>query len=490
MSERRRVAVMFELDGAARDVRERVRGIHQWAEEHPGRWTLVHDPYAREHLGDYDGILGPGGRPIAKETRAAGVPFVAATTHAVNVRMQRVCENRRQGGVLAARHLIECGYQRFGFLGHNNNLASSLLEGGFKYTVSRRGFGCIIHVHARRQRRRAATWARFRGHVADLLDEVGTPAGILAATDVLALHLAEECARKGLAMPHDVGIVGAGDDPAVWGGAPLPLSSLSFPCDEVGYDAARLLEHLMRGGAPRWRTVYLRPTLVARASTRREFFNDAAVADALNWIARHAYKPMRVADVAAAVGVPARTLLRRFQRTRHRTIAQEITRARLHHAEDLLQATEASVDAIARAVGFARGAHLHRVFRAFHGTTPGAWRRGRPLPPWVDPTDYGRAKHLIEHTRLTVGTIAAMTGFGRARDLRLAFVTRERRFPGEYRVEHWKAHPHATEPRHGEPDYQIVIHHDGPRDGPDDGVTAEQEWARLVEENTKAETPA
>ena len=181
MSERRRVAVMFELDGAARDVRERVRGIHQWAEEHPGRWTLVHDPYAREHLGDYDGILGPGGRPIAKETRAAGVPFVAATTHAVNVRMQRVCENRRQGGVLAARHLIECGYQRFGFLGHNNNLASSLLEGGLKYTVSRRGFGCIIHVHARRQRRRAATWARFRGHVADLLDEVGTPAGILAA---------------------------------------------------------------------------------------------------------------------------------------------------------------------------------------------------------------------------------------------------------------------------------------------------------------------
>ncbi|MBM4034043.1 MAG: hypothetical protein FJ291_20005 [Planctomycetes bacterium] len=73
-----RVAVMFRLAGADFRTRGFLAGIHRWAEDHPGRWELVHDASPQTHLGDFQGVLGRGSEVVLAEARRLGVPYVAA----------------------------------------------------------------------------------------------------------------------------------------------------------------------------------------------------------------------------------------------------------------------------------------------------------------------------------------------------------------------------------------------------------------------------
>jgi AraC-like DNA-binding protein len=62
------------------------------------------------------------------------------------------------------------------------------------------------------------------------------------------------------------------------------------------------------------------------------------------------------------------------------TFPQLITAARLTRACSLLAGTALTVAEVAQRCGFADAAHLHRRFRAAHGCTPEAWRRGKHPP--------------------------------------------------------------------------------------------------------------
>jgi len=296
----RRVALMFDLDEASHHIRELVRGVHRYATEHPGRWHCVHDPYALDRLRNYDGLIARGSKPLLRAVRSTRLPVVITTGRQHKLPLPCVVENRWYGGALAARHLVERGYRQFAYLGFGFNMASTTLEHGFCYALRSRGQGFLVERHAWRRRRTKKARTRFRDHLGELLDELDKPVGILAARDVLTLYLADLCVRKGLRIPHDVGLVGAGNDPAVCLGAPLPLTSIDFAYERVGYRAAALLDHLMAGGAPPMGNVLIRPTLVARPSTGRAFFSDTVVADALAYIVRHCHRPIRVATWAAS----------------------------------------------------------------------------------------------------------------------------------------------------------------------------------------------
>ena len=331
MTPPRRVALMFDLHDASRHVRQLAAGVHRYAHDHPGRWLCIHDPFARDRLvGHYDGLIAPGSTALAAEARRAALPYVAATSQATRRHMARVAEHHRHAGTLAARHLIERGYARFAYLGFRNDSDSLLMEEGFRAAL--RGHPTHVALHSRLYHNSRRAWAAFRGHLAEFLDALEPPVGIFAACDVLALYLADLCAHKALRIPDDVGLIGAGNDPAVCHGAPLSLSSIDFALDQVGYRAAALLDRLMDGAAPPGRIIYIRPTLVPRHSTGRAFFPDTCVADALSYIATHSHRAIHVADVARAVGLSERQLLRRFRRTRGHSVAQEISRARLRHA--------------------------------------------------------------------------------------------------------------------------------------------------------------
>lgn len=81
-----------------------------------------------------------------------------------------------------------------------------------------------------------------------------------------------------------------------------------------------------------------------------------------------------IESLAAEAGMSRSHFAERFATTVGETPLDYLNRWRIHRAGDLLRSGQ-STDATARAVGFASAPVLIRVFKRYHGITPGAWLR-------------------------------------------------------------------------------------------------------------------
>lgn len=129
----------------------------------------------------------------------------------------------------------------------------------------------------------------------------------------------------------------------------------------------------------------------------------------------------------------ARQLLRQCKAARRRTIAQEVTLARLARAKELLHLTSLSHEAVAKGCGFRAARRMARVFQQYEHTSPKAWRaRAAEKPPsGVYPLD--QAKLLLERTNYPVLYIAQLTGYGTDGRLASAFERQEGMTVWDYR---------------------------------------------------------
>lgn len=98
------------------------------------------------------------------------------------------------------------------------------------------------------------------------------------------------------------------------------------------------------------------------------------VAEAMTWIEARLAEPLRVTDVAAAVGVSSSHLVRQFQRHVGVTVVAFIRRRRVERAQTLLEQTTMPIGTIAGSCGFADLQTLNKACRAEIGVSPRAIR--------------------------------------------------------------------------------------------------------------------
>ncbi|QYG95041.1 AraC family transcriptional regulator [Iamia sp. SCSIO 61187] len=101
---------------------------------------------------------------------------------------------------------------------------------------------------------------------------------------------------------------------------------------------------------------------------------DPVIGPALRALEARPAHPWTVARLAAEVGVSRATLARRFTALVGEPPMGYLTRWRLTRAVDLLRRTDASVDAIARQVGYESGDALAVAVKRVYGVRPGAFR--------------------------------------------------------------------------------------------------------------------
>lgn len=101
----------------------------------------------------------------------------------------------------------------------------------------------------------------------------------------------------------------------------------------------------------------------------------APVARAMAWAAGRLDRPLTVDDLARSVALSPRTFTRRFTEQVGTSPYRWLTGQRVGLARDLLETTEASIDEVAVASGFASAATLRHHFSQVLGTTPSAYRR-------------------------------------------------------------------------------------------------------------------
>jgi LacI family transcriptional regulator len=380
LATRSRVALIVETSLAPG--REILRGITQYVRER-GSWSIAHEPRSLEESASRwlqrwsgDGIIARvQDESIAREIAAVGVPVVDCLGVVRNPGFPLVHTDDEAIGRLGAGHLLEQGFRRFGFFGIEGENWSDRRGQAFASHVVAAGFSCVIYKiprHADGSQR----WEESERELASWLAQIPKPAGVMIASDQLGPYTLEACRRANAMVPDDIGVIGVDNDEPLCEVSDPPLSSIWPDHRRVGYEAARLLDQMIRGAQPPSGPVLLPPRgVVPRRSTDALAIDDRALAQAVRYIREHGCDAIEVADVVKAVGVSRTVLQRRFRMLLGRSVHDEIVRVRLVRARELLQQTDLPLIEIAERTGFRYQEYMGVVFRRHLRQTPGGIRK-------------------------------------------------------------------------------------------------------------------
>ncbi|MES9543778.1 MULTISPECIES: AraC family transcriptional regulator [unclassified Actinomadura] len=143
--------------------------------------------------------------------------------------------------------------------------------------------------------------------------------------------------------------------------------------DEPGQDVVldRLLDLLLIATLRAW---FSRPDSAAPGWYRAH--GDPVVGPALRLLHDDLAHPWTVADLAAGVGASRAALAQRFAKLVGEPPMAYLTGVRLAQAADLLRETDATLEAVARRVGYGTAFALSTAFKREHGVSPQEYRAG------------------------------------------------------------------------------------------------------------------
>jgi LacI family transcriptional regulator len=365
------VAVCVDTrDGAGR---KRLYGVSQYARSRGWRMMLVRQSGSRgvqevQRLKP-DGVIAYiADRRLVETTRRLGIPLVDTALGELNIPLMVSLDNDAVGR-LAAEHLVSLGLASFGYCGVRGPLASEERRTSF-----------ARHLALRNRTLAAFSQRIFEGEsqmepLIRWLQRLPKPVGLLTFDDKLGERVLSACRWCNLSVPHEVAVLGIGNDELMCEVSWPTLSSISFPTQRLGFEAAEMLDLAMRGRTIREGLRRIQPTGVAvRASTDMLAVEDALIRSAVEFIRKHAGEAIGVKHVAAALAVSRRTLDRRFADALGRTVHDELTAARMQLARNLLTDGAQTVADIAAACGYGSAPSFSRAFRSQSGCWPTDYR--------------------------------------------------------------------------------------------------------------------
>jgi LacI family xylobiose transport system transcriptional regulator len=190
-------------------------------------------------------VLDPAGEP------AEGVPAIGSANW--------------NGGMAAARHLLQLGHRRIGVIGGPPDLLCSRARiDGYRAAMDMAG----IPVDTALVRSGDFHVEGGRDAGLALLRLPDPPTAVFAGSDLQALGVYDAARELGVRIPYELSVVGYDDLPvARWVGP--PLTTVHQPLAEMAEMAARFVIGMSRGIAPVTRRLDLATSLVVRQSTAR-----------------------------------------------------------------------------------------------------------------------------------------------------------------------------------------------------------------------------
>ncbi|MFC0529500.1 LacI family DNA-binding transcriptional regulator [Phytohabitans kaempferiae] len=180
-------------------------------------------------------------------------------------RFEAVVTDDEAGGELVARHLLERGHRRFGYVGEAQRSHAYVSPSESRLAGYRRALtegGAALPGEAVRLVRHDVAEARAATHA--LLDLAAPPTAIFAHDDTLAGGVLAAARDRGLAVPEGLAVVGFDDSDLAQA---LDLTTVRQPFEESGRLAVRALLDQMQERPTGRRTTVLDLDLVVRATT-------------------------------------------------------------------------------------------------------------------------------------------------------------------------------------------------------------------------------
>ena len=365
-----------------------LRGIGRFVQAH-GRWKVYHTERKLSEIAPTwlkswkgDGLIARiENQKLLARIRQLRLPVVDLFEHENMGAIPAVLTDNDAIARLAAEHLIDRGLGQFAYCGLPGVYSSDERGRCFARHLAAAGHAVSVYDPPRRHRKTflAASEAyalRYEDVLARWIQSLPKPVGLMACNDLRAQQVLMVCDESGLAVPDEVAVIGVDNDEVICGLARPPLSSIEQNPEEVGYQAASLLDHLMQGKTPSQKQIIVEPRgVVSRQSTEFVAVADADAAAALRYMREHACDGIAIDDVLAHVPVSRRTLERRFATLLGRSPRDMIIGAQLEHVKRMLSITDYPLVKIAQLTGFRYVESMCTLFKRTTGRTPGQYRR-------------------------------------------------------------------------------------------------------------------
>ncbi len=379
MPQRPRVALLIDMAGV--HGRRVLQGITEYLRSHRA-WTidLEHgevEPSLPRWFEDWrgDGVISRWSGPRVNEALGrCKAPVVDVSSRRLPFGPPRITSDDREIGALAARHLMDRCLPYFAFYGLAGELWSERRRDGFVEALAREGHGCDVFEAPPRGRHHQPTEHEIV-QIGGWLKSLPKPLGVMVCKDLRGSYIIRAAQRVDLRVPDEVAIVGADDDQLLCELNDPPLSSVIANPEQIGHEAAALLDRLMNGDAPGFDERLIPPIGVAtRRSTDLLAIDDERIVDAIRFIHTNACHGISVCDVVNHVALSRTTLDRQFQRILHRSPQDEIRAVQLGRAKQLLTETDHPVSHIAELIGFKHTEYFHFAFKRMFDRTPRQFR--------------------------------------------------------------------------------------------------------------------
>jgi len=360
-----------------------IKGVSRHAQE-SANWLIHVEPWGRYERfrvpegWDGDGIIARiNHEALAKDITAIRLPTVNLSWYPLDgERIARCTVDPQASGQMAADYFLSSGFKQFAYCGPLNTLGyTDRFAEAFCKALKKTKHSCLIYP-APGGDQQSIPWNTHLASLVDWLQQLPRPVAVLCWSAARGRQVTEACHYAGIRVPDEVAVLGGDYDELMSHISSPPLSTIDQPAEQIGYEAARLLEDMMRGKKPRKRPLLFPPTrIVVRHSTDTLAIDDEMVRDALRLIRFRANDGVRVSEIVRELAVARRALEQRFVRLVGRTPAAEIRRVRIEEAKRLLVDTQRSIADIGRASGFGHQDLFSRVFRRGVGLTPSQYRK-------------------------------------------------------------------------------------------------------------------
>lgn len=313
---------------------------------------------------------------LGKELRKYQVPIINVSGAQLDgVDFPRVSSDANAVIELATEHLKSKGLRTIAFCGEPSRPFLDFWTRAYERTATRLGLTPLVYQPAPTLRPDAGLIAQRRDR-ARWLKSLPKPVGVIGWDTITCRNLANACELAGLEVPDHVSIISLSTEDLLGQTIHPPISGVDIPVKRIGYEAASMLDQLIRRRRLAAHTQKLLPLgITTRQSTDIFECDDPRIRQAMRFIKDHANAGINVEDLLRAVPIARRTLEKSFSAILGHGPAEEIRRTKIEKVRRLLTDTDMSVPEIAEACGFAYEEHMIPLFAKHHHDTPAAFRR-------------------------------------------------------------------------------------------------------------------